>query len=507
MSRINTNVQSMIAQRVLNQNHSSLNTSLERLSTGVKINRGKDDPAGLIASEALGSQIKSTSAALSNADRADQVVNTAEGGLQEVSGLLTELQGLVTSTASSAGLSSEEKDANQLQVDSILQTIDRISGSTSFQGIKLLNGNFDFKVSGMAAGVSDFRINAAKFSGGSMNLNAVITKSAQLGGFYLSMATSNISLSGTGATGSKFVVEVKGSKGSRELSFASGTNVSVIRDTINTFKDVTGVSASKSGTGVRLFSTEYGSAEFVSVKVVAAGNITGTAIGVYNMSSTNFNTVKTATHTGFASATNGLSDSGQDVGATINGIIAVSKGRNARISTDFLDAELTFTGTTSTTLGSVGTGQTGTITGGGATFQLAGKVDINGKVSLGVGDTSIRKLGNSTAGFLSSLSSGNANSLTTASLDNAQKIVSEAINQVSSLRGRLGAFQKNTIGATTRSLNVALENSQAAQSVIRDSDFAAETASLTRSQIMVSASTNVLGLANQAPQSVLQLLG
>ncbi|MEK6701209.1 MAG: flagellin hook IN motif-containing protein, partial [Planctomycetota bacterium] len=298
MSRINTNVQSMIAQRVLNQNHSSLNTSLERLSTGVKINRGKDDPAGLIASEALGSQIKSTSAALSNADRADQVVNTAEGGLQEVSGLLTELQGLVTSTASSAGLSSEEKDANQLQVDSILQTIDRISGSTSFQGIKLLNGNFDFKVSGMAAGVSDFRINAAKFSGGSMNLNAVITKSAQLGGFYLSMATSNISLSGTGATGSKFVVEVKGSKGSRELSFASGTNVSVIRDTINTFKDVTGVSASKSGTGVRLFSTEYGSAEFVSVKVVAAGNITGTAIGVYNMSSTNFNTVKTATHTG-----------------------------------------------------------------------------------------------------------------------------------------------------------------------------------------------------------------
>ncbi len=506
MSRINTNVQSMIAQRVLNQNHKSLNVSLERLSTGVRINRGKDDPAGLIASEALGSEIKSTGAALSNAERADQVVNTAEGGLQEVSGLLTELQGLVTNTASTAGLSPEEKDANQLQVDSILQTIDRISGSTSFQGIKLLNGNFDFKVSGMAAGVADFRINAAKFSGGSMNLNAVVTKSAQLGGVYLSMATSNISLSGTGLT-NKFVIEVKGSKGARELSFTSGTNVSVIRDTINTFKDVTGVSASKSGTGVRLYSTDYGSSEFVSIKVVTAGNITGTGNGVYNMSATNFNRVKAATHTGFASATNGVTDAGQDVGATINGIIAVGKGRTAKISTDFLDAELTFAAGTANTLGSVGGAQTGTITGGGATFQLAGKVDINGKVSLGVGDTSIRRLGTSTLGFLSSLSSGNTNSLTTTNLDTAQKIVSEAVNQVSSLRGRLGAFQKNVVGATTRSLGVALENSQAAQSVIRDSDFAAETASLTRNQIMVSASSNVLGLANQSPQSVLQLLG
>ena len=148
MSRINTNVQSLIAQRVLAQNSSGLSTALERLSTGLKVNRGKDDPAGLIASENLRSELKSMNAAISNAERADQVVNIAEGGLQEVSSLLTELQGLVTTTASYAGLSRSEKEANQLQVDSSLQTIHLISWWSSFQGRKPHNGNFDLHFSG-----------------------------------------------------------------------------------------------------------------------------------------------------------------------------------------------------------------------------------------------------------------------------------------------------------------------------------------------------------------------
>ena len=148
MSRINTNVQSLIAQRVLGQNNKGLGTSLERLSTGLRINRGKDDPAGLIASESLRSEIKSINMAIGNSERADQVVNIAEGGLQEVSGLLTELQGLLTGTASKAGLSNSEKKANQLQIDSILQTIDRIAGATSFQGIKL-SGSVDDALTGV----------------------------------------------------------------------------------------------------------------------------------------------------------------------------------------------------------------------------------------------------------------------------------------------------------------------------------------------------------------------
>ena len=175
MGRINTNVQSMIAQRILSQNNSSLTTSLERLSTGVRVNRGKDDPAGLIVSENLRAEQKALNQALANSERADQVANIAEGGLQEVSNLLIELQSLVNGSASSGAISKEEKDANQLQIDSILQTVDRVANNTNFQGLKLLNGNFDFKVSGIAAGVTDYRVNSAKFSGTSMNVDVQIT--------------------------------------------------------------------------------------------------------------------------------------------------------------------------------------------------------------------------------------------------------------------------------------------------------------------------------------------
>jgi flagellin len=148
-----------------------------------------------------------------------------------------------------------------------------------------------------------------------------------------------------------------------------------------------------------------------------------------------------------------------------------------------------------------------TITGGGADFQLAPNVDIAGKVALGVSDVSTRKLGNSAVGFLSDLASGKSFNVSSGDLTAAQKVVSEAIDSISAIRGRLGAFQKNTVGSTIRNLNIQLENTTAAESVIRDTDFAAETAGLTRNQILVSASTNILSLANSQPQSALQLLG
>ena len=509
MSRINTNVQSLIAQRVLAQNSSGLSTALERLSTGLKVNRGKDDPAGLIASENLRSELKSMNAAISNAERADQVVNIAEGGLQEVSSLLTELQGLVTTTASNAGLSRSEKEANQLQVDSILQTIDRIAGSASFQGIKLLNGNFDFKSSGVVAGVSDYRVNSAKFSGDSLNIDVAVTASAQQGGFFLSMGATSIDLGG--AT-SSFVVEIGGNLGSRELTFASGTSLSKIADAINSFSDVTGVEATVSGTGIVLNSSEFGSDQFVSVKVIDDGGIAvATNEGIYNLEDDDFADAQGSALAQWddTSAGNGLTDSGQDLAATINGISAVTRGKTARINTDFLDVEVTLDTSTSQSLGNVGTsgGPAFTITGGGADFQLAGRVDIAGKVAIGIGDVATRKLGNSVLGYLSALGSGKGMNLVSGDLNDAQKVVEAAIGQVSTLRGRLGAFQRNTVGATIRSLNIAAENTAAAQSVVRDADFASETANLTRSQILVSASTNILSLANSQPQTVLQLLG
>lgn len=514
MSRINTNVQSLVAQRVLGLNNRSLGTSLERLATGLKINRGADDPAGLIASQNLRAEKSAIGQAIANSERAEQVVNIAEGGLQEVSTLLNELEGLVTATANTAGLSESEREANQLQIDSILQTIDRIAGSTSFQGSRLLNGNFDYATESVAADVADFTVNGAKLNGGStIAVDVVVTASAQAAGQFLSFGGAAIDL---GASTDRFVFEVAGEKGSRELSFASGASLDSIAAAVNSFTEVTGVEATVSGTGIRLDSSELGSNEFVSVKIVDDGAIAA-GDGIFDYIADDTTTADTGAVTAFnaTAAANGLKDLGQDVGATINGIVATGTGTTASINTDFLAVELDLTsgaasGTANAqTLGSL---SAMTITGGGADFQLDGFVDIAGKVSLGVGNVSARNIGRTedSAGSifsLADLAGGKSLNVVDGDLNSAQNAIRNAISEISSLRGRLGAFQKNTVGATIRSLGVQLENTTAAESSIRDTDFAGETAELTRNQILVAASTNVLGAANSQPQNVLSLLG
>ena len=506
MSRINTNTSSMIAQRNLSSNNKGLNTTLERLSTGLRINRGKDDPAGLIASENLRAEKTALGAAISNAERADQIANIAEGGLQEVSNLLTDLRGLVTATANGAGLSTEEKQANQLQIDSILQTIDRISDSTNFQGVKLLNGNMDFNTSSVSGNVSDFRVNAAKLSNGAtMSVTATVTTSAQRGAAFVDFNTSAIV---TTSAGKLFTVEIAGANGSREFSFSNGTTMAQAVTAINSFKDVLGISAAAVSSGLDLRSTDFGSDQFVSIKVIEDAGVAGANIR-QGLATDADNFTGTAT----AVADNAIvRDNGQDIGGTINGVLATGKGRSLRVASDFLDTEINLNAATASALGVT---NAFTITGGGATFQLSSKVDVNGKVALGIQSVASRKLGRqefvSSAGvtstrFLSDLSSGKASNVVTGDLTGAAKIVEEAIRQVSSLRGRLGAFQKNTVGSTISNLNISMENSSAAESVIRDADFANETANLTRGQILSQAASNSLSLSNSQPQQALSLL-
>jgi flagellin len=503
MARINTNVQSLVAQRVLGSNNTGLGQALERLSTGLRINRGADDPAGLIASENLRSEQKALSQAVANADRADQVLNIAEGGLQEVSSLLLELQGLLTASASEAGLSKEEKDANQLQIDSILQSIDRIAGATNFQGIKLLNGNFDFTTSGVnTAAISDIRVNGAKYSGASQSVNVVVTQSARTAAVLLSLGSANLDLSSQTA---QFTVEIGGRDGAREFTFASGTSLASIAAAINQFSDVTGVVADYAGgaaTNITLQSKDYGSTEFISIKTMNTGGLNAGSSGICTRPAGS--AAFTLEPAEFAATQNAFRLEGNDVQGTINGVQASGTGKNLRLATDFLDVEVELSANAAAALGSADTFE---ITGGGASFQLASRVDIAGQVSIGIQDVAARKLGTSSLGYLSSLANGKANNVVDGNITNAQRVVAESIKQVSSMRGRMGAFQKNVVGATIRSLGVNIENTAAAQSVIRDADFAAETASLTRWQTLVASATNVLGLANQQPQSALQLLG
>lgn len=478
MSRINTNVTSLIAQRVLKKNNDQLNTSLERLSTGLKINSGKDNPAGLIASEILKGEQAGIQTAIDNAGRASNVIGTAEGGLSEVSSLVTELQGLVNQTANSTGLSNEEKSANQLQVDSILGTINRISGNTAFEGKKLLNGSLDYQSSSVTTSAFGFvKVNGAQLAGGAtQSVTVTVSNSATQG---------KVTFTGAGTAASGTTLEIAGAEGTQQLSFAASTTVADMATAVNNLTAATGVTASAS-TGKLVFqSKEYGSDNFVSVRSVAGATLSVTG-----------GTAGRAAGTDAVVQVNGAA-------ATVHGLDVTYRDASLDI-----DLQLTTKGVNGLTANGLNNGNAATfgITGGGAKFSLGSKVTENGKANIGIQSVSTSSLGNGVVGYLSSLGTGGSNSLSSTDLSGAQKIIDAAAKQVSSLRGRLGAFQKYTIGSTVNSLGVAYENAAAAQSAIADTDFSEETAKLTRSQILSQSATQILSQANSAPQAALSLL-
>lgn len=470
MSRINTNVTSMIAARVLNTQRIDMNDSLERLSTGLRINRGADDPSGLIASEVLRGEMTSLGAAIANGERAANVISTAEGALNEVSSLLTQLEELVSGAANEGGQGSDEIEAKQLQVDSILSTINRISNSTEFEGKKLLDGTLDYQLSNTGSNLSAISVRSAKLiEGQTRTVTIEVTNSAEFGRVWYA----NSALGSSNTT-----IQVTGTRGSEIMSFAGSTAVSAIAAAINQVVELTGVSATTSSNNSRIWydSIGYGSNAFVTVEVIS-GAMT------------------------IAGGTSGR-DTGVDASVLVNGQSATTDGLTASINTDSLSMEVDM----STAFGQALGTHTFGITGGGATFSLSPDV-LTGRASLGISSVASGSLGDVTNGYLSSLASGQTNNVSSNNLGTAQRIVKSAIKEVASLRGRLGAFQKLTVESTVNSLNVALENTAAAESAIRDTDFASETANLTRSQILVQAATTVLRQANSSPQNALALLG
>jgi flagellin len=466
MSVINTNVSSLIAQRSLAQNNSALNTSLERLSTGLRINTGADDPAGLIASQALQQEQTGIQTAISNASLAGNVIGTAEGGLNEVSSLLTQLQGLIGQAANTGGLSTDQVAADQLQVDSILSTINRIAGSTSFEGTQLLNGNMAYTTSSVGSAVTNLQVNSALVpDGGRVAVAVQVVSSGK---------TAVLTYAGGAISGNTVTLQVAGNLGSTQLSFASGTTVSSIATAINGVKNSTGLSAQVSGTDLRVNSTQYGSAQYASIQVIS-----GTL-------KSSFSSTKAV---------------GTDANITVNGASAEVNG--LAVSYRNADLDISFN-----VLGALDKPSSSTfyITGGGATFQLGAEVNETNRASIGIQSVSTGDLGDSFNGYLSSIGSGGANNLSSDNLSTAQNILDSAISQVSTLRGRLGAFQTFTIGSTVNSLGVSYENVSAAESAITDTNFASETSNLTRDQILTQAATTVLSQANSRPDQVLTLL-
>lgn len=207
MTRINTNVNSLVAQSRLDRTNNSLQTAMTRLATGMRINSGKDDPAGLIASEALRSDITAINKALSNTQRANQIIATADSALGQVASLLNDVRGLVTEAANGGALSDEEIAANQLQIDSSLEAINRIAQTTSFQGKRLLDGSLDFvSNAGSISTLRDVRIDQANLGAtGSVKVDVDISAAATRG--EISTNASAVSAAAAATTDLKFASE------------------------------------------------------------------------------------------------------------------------------------------------------------------------------------------------------------------------------------------------------------------------------------------------------------
>jgi flagellin len=474
MARINTNVASLTAQRGLAKTQKNLSDTLQRLSTGLRINRGADDPAGLIASEGLRSEISGIGQAIDNSQRASNVISTAEGALSEVASLLLNIKDLVVEAANSGALSPEEIAANQLQVDSAVESITRISNTTTFAGLHLLNGSLDY----ITSGVTTSAIRALHISQANFGTNVNIPVQIEV---ITSARTAELQFRASAIT-APVTLEITGNEGVDVLQFTSGTTASAIAFAVNRISDATGVTAELINSanplsGITFKSSGYGTKSFVSVRAQNGS----------------FATVDTDGNTKARTA-------GEDAVATINGALTVGDGLNIKLNTTTLDLDLTLDE-------NFGIGSSSfAITGGGALFQLGPKVVSNQQVNIGIGSVAASSLGDNDVGFLNDLVTGGSSTLVGGQAASASRIIERAIRQVAIMRGRLGAFEKNTLQTNMNSLSVALENVTASESSIRDADFAAETAALTRAQILTQAGTAVLATANATPQSVLSLL-
>ncbi len=453
---------------IMHQVESERAITMARLSTGNRINKAADDPAGLIALNSLQSELASVDAAIDVGSRNQSLLNVADSTLMEVGKLTGEIEELVLAAQDST-TSTEEKAAYQAQIDANIEAIDRLIDAAEFNGRKIFNGeNRVQATTDDANAVKDIKVYSRDPNvTGNVSLSVAVTAAA-------THAYSDSSSGYTLATAlaDDAVIQVTGKLGTAVVSLTSGSNSAQIRAAINAEKDVTGVSAF-AGTGGKLTyaSTDEGSEAFVTVSVIS-----GPQAMVSNGGTTKV--------------------SGTDAVVTVNGQSASASGTEVYHTSNGVSLSFTLNDDTPGT-------HTITVTGGGATFTLG--TDLNSRAALGLGGMNTYELGRADLGYLSSLKSGGTNSLT-ASDSEALAVAQKASLQVAVMAGRVGGFNKYQIGSTINALNVAKEELSSAASEIGDTDYAAELSKLDRQNILMEAAVSMLGIANSQAGAVLNLL-
>jgi len=486
-----TNTNTILLLNILNRHTAAQQNTLTQLTTGKRINAGKDDPAGLIALSSLNAELTAVNASLTNNQRTDAMLGVADASFGEIATLLSEIETLVVASTSDANLTASEVAANQSQIDDALTAINRIVNTTNFNGKKLLDGTFSIQTAGVATNshVNNLRVYSRSQGTGNTVLTVNRVASAQL-------ATATFASMGgasTYRTSGTTQVVIQGALGTATLTIASSLTQAQVAAAINGAKDQTGVSAIQNSGNISLNSTTYGTDAFVSVEVLSGGVINdsyGTATGDSDTS----NDIQSVTKT-----------SGTDPSITVNGQNTCTDGLDVVYSGNGLSLEFTL-GT------DFGTGNTGATTStsftvlasGGATFQLG--TSASTRQTLGIDSLATYNLGGGNGSArLSELGSGGSAELST---DAAAALTSvrEAISELAVVRGRIGGFQKYQVGSAINAIQAARTGLTAASSIIGDTDYAMATANLNRQNVLIQSSIQLLGLVNQQTAQILSLL-
>ncbi|MEX5746727.1 flagellin [Massilia sp. X63] len=479
-SVINTNVASLNSQRNLSTSQASLNTSIQRLSSGLRINSAKDDAAGLAISDRMNSQIRGMNQATRNANDGVSMAQTAEGALSSSGDILQRIRELAVQSSNSSNSASDRK-ALQTEVTQLTSELNRIANTTEFNGQKLLDGTM---------GTANFQVGAN--AGQLISMGGANFSTSTYGN---NTKTSGAPVAGTAATAaiSAGTITINGFQGPAKIDIGPGQaeSAKAIAAKVNTESAKTGVSATAT-TEAKLTVTA-GSA--VTIKL-DSNNTASEAVTI------SFKIGAKADADGYAAAISAFNAQSSKTGVTAsydNGGIKLtnSSGENINVANQTGSDKVKLENYTSA----------GALQGGdvlaGETGKAVGRVSLDSEQGFSVTEQGTSGTGLTGASDLKSVAN-----LDVTSFDNAQmaiKIADAALAAVNSKRAEYGALQSRFESAISN-LSSSTENLSASRSRIVDTDFAAETAKMTRGQILQQAGTSMLAQANSLPNGVLSLL-
>ncbi len=477
--RINHNIQAINSHRQLLVNDRLMGKSLEKLSSGMKINRAADGPAALMISEQLRSQVGSLNAAVDNSESAITMVQTAEASLVEVSNLLTAVGGLAISAANEGVNDEQMLEALQLEVDQSLDTIDRIAANAQYGKKKLLDGSTGANGVGIGENIQFVEASTATRTSPVEGYGVKVDRLGSRARIDGSVALTQEMIDG----GEEFTIAEAG----RTVTFTAtkDDSVSQVFGKLNS-------ELSKSGIDVVFEMSDDG---VLSLR--------------HNQFGSKFDIQASSSTAGVLSAESRqmVRSEGVDIRGTIGDEVAPGEGQILTGSEGTRVEGLTVRYTGDKVVDVAGEEVSGKV----AVFQNSLIFQVGPNVgqteSISLINTNTRVLGKGVPNESGFRYLRDINIRTPEGATDAQRIVSKVLDEVNTTRGAMGAFQKNTLESNLRQLRVNVEELTNAESVIRDADMAKEITEFTRNSIMMQSATAMLAQANQTPQTVLALLG